>query len=197
MQLNCDAILCALRPHGEHGVIARCLTAEAGLLPGYVRGGRSRRMKPILIPGNVLAADFRARTTEQMPSLTAELAHSRGALLNEPLPAAAIDWVTTLTAAALPEGQSYPQLYTALSAVLDAIELGGVARRWAIGVVRFESLMLEALGYGTPGDATQDLRQALARNGRALDDHVLNGPRMQGAADTRERMITRMLRGIA
>ena len=126
MQLSAPAIVCAVRLHGEHGVIARLMTAQAGLLAGYVRGGRSRRVRPVLIPGNIVAAEFRARTEEQLASLTVELAHSRAPLMREPLAAAAIDWATVLTAAALPEGQPYPALYDALDAVLSAVELGVV-----------------------------------------------------------------------
>ena len=37
----------------------------------------------------------------------------------EPLPAAAIEWATVLTATALPEGQPYPPLYQALDGLLD------------------------------------------------------------------------------
>src|SRR3546814_4426136 len=58
------ALVCALRPHGEHGAIARLLTPGHGLLAGYVRGGRSRRLRPVLLPGNAVKAEFRARTAE-------------------------------------------------------------------------------------------------------------------------------------
>ncbi len=38
--LTVTAIVCAVRLHGEHGAIVRALTSEAGLLGGYVQGGR-------------------------------------------------------------------------------------------------------------------------------------------------------------
>src|SRR3546814_11536338 len=53
---------------------------------------------------------------------------------SEPLAAAAIDWVTSLTAATLPENQPYPALYSALSAVLDAIGVASSARQWALAL---------------------------------------------------------------
>src|SRR3546814_10254611 len=43
--LTTSAIVCTVRAHGEHGAILRALTAEAGLVAGYVRGGRSRRVR--------------------------------------------------------------------------------------------------------------------------------------------------------
>lgn len=142
------AIVCAIRHHGEHGIIARLLTHEHGLVAGYVRGGRSTRLRPVLMPANLVQAEFRARTGEQLASLTIELEHSRGPLLAEPLPAAAIEWSCALTAAALPEEQPYPSLYHALGAVLDAIEAAPAARGWAVALVRYELLILVELGFG-------------------------------------------------
>jgi DNA repair protein RecO (recombination protein O) len=146
--LSADAIVCAVRAHGEHGAIVRALTGEAGLVAGYVRGGRSRRLRPILMPGNLVALELRARTEEQLAGATAELLTSRAPLLAEPLPAAAIDWATSLTAATLPESQPYPALYAALSAVLDAIGAASSARQWAGALARYEQLLLAELGFG-------------------------------------------------
>ena len=146
--LTAEAIVCAVRTHGEHGAIVRALTAEAGLVAGYVRGGRSRRVRPILVPGNLVALELRARTEEQLAGATAELLASRAPLLAEPLAAAAIDWLTSVTAAILPESQPYPALYAALSAVLDAIGVAPSARQWAAALARYELLLLAELGFG-------------------------------------------------
>ena len=146
--LTADAIVCAVRAHGEHGAILRALTQEAGLVAGYVRGGRSTRLRPILIPGNLVALELRARTEEQLAGATAELLSSRAPLLAEPLPSAAIDWVTSLTAATLPESQPYPPLFSALSGLLDAIGVASSARQWAAALARYELLLLAELGFG-------------------------------------------------
>ncbi|MGV1683197.1 DNA repair protein RecO [Sphingopyxis sp. NJF-3] len=146
--LSAEAIVCAVRAHGEHGAILRALTRDAGLVAGYVRGGRSRRLRPILMPGNLVALELRARTEDQLGGATAELLTSRAPLLAEPLPAAAIDWATSLTAATLPESQPYPALYAALSAVLDAIGVAASARQWAAALARYELLLLAELGFG-------------------------------------------------
>ncbi len=197
MHLTTTAIVCAVRQHGEHGAIVRLMTAEAGLLAGYVRGGRATRMRPVLIAGNSVAAQFRARTEDQLAALTVELAHSRGPLLSEPLAAAAIDWVTVLTAVALPEGQPYPAVFTGLSGLLDAIELAPAASGWAGAVVRYETLLLAELGYGDELEPTRDLSQALLRNRAAIDAHLLAGPRAEGVAGVRARLVDRLMRGIA
>lgn len=143
-----NAIICAVRAHGEHGAIVRALTAEAGLMPGYVQGGRSTRMRPVLMPGNIVRASFRARTADQLASLSVEMEQSRGPLLGEPLPAAAIDWACAFTAATLPEAHPYPALHSALGAVLDAVEAAPAARGWAVALVRYELLVLAELGFG-------------------------------------------------
>jgi DNA repair protein RecO (recombination protein O) len=171
--LRAEAIVLAVRVHGEHGAIVRALTGEAGLQPGYVRGGHSRQLRPILQPANVVLGEWRARTDEQLAALTIELVHSRAALHAEPLPAAAFDWVTALTAAALPEGQPYPLLYGALGGLLDAVEAAPAARGWAAALVRYELLLLAQLGFGL------DLDRCVATGG--TDDLDFVSPKSGGA----------------
>lgn len=148
MRFETGAIVCALRSHGEHGAIVRLMTPEQGLIAAYVRGARGRRMRPILIAGNVVQAELSARTETQLPQGSVELVHSRGPILSEPLPAAAIEWATVLTATALPEGQPYPRLFEALEGLLDAIEAAPSANGWGAALVRYELLLLTELGFG-------------------------------------------------
>jgi DNA repair protein RecO (recombination protein O) len=148
MRSTTQAIVCALRSHGEHGAIVRLMTPGQGLIATYVRGARGRRMRPVLIAGNVVEAQLSARTEAQLPQATIELLHSRGPLLSEPLPACAIEWATVLTATALPEGQPYPPLYQALEGLLDAIEAAPSAAGWGAALVRYELLLLAELGFG-------------------------------------------------
>lgn len=148
MQLRAPALVCAVRPHGETAAIARLLTAEHGMVAGYVAGGRGRQLRPVLIPGNAVEAELRSRTDSQLPFARLELLHSRGPWLGEPLPAAAIGWVTALTAAALPERQPFAALFPALSALLDAVCQAPSARGWLPGLIAYETLLLRELGYG-------------------------------------------------
>jgi DNA repair protein RecO (recombination protein O) len=174
MQLVTNAILVSVRSHGEHGAIVRTLTPGNGIQVGYVRGGRSRRLRPILLPGNLVQAEFRARTEDQLAHLTVELLASRAPLLVEPLPAAAIDWVMALTAATLPEGHSYPHLYDALDGVLAAVEAAPSAKGWAAALVRYELLVLSELGFGldlsecAATGAREDLAFVSPKSGRAV-----------------------------
>jgi DNA repair protein RecO (recombination protein O) len=148
MHIRAPAIVCAARPHGETAVVARVLTADHGLVAGYVAGGRGRQLRPVLIPGNLVDAELSARSESQLPFLRLELVASRGPWLGEPLAAAAIGWVTALAACALPERQPFPALHEALEALLDAVCLAPSARGWAPALLSFELLLLRELGYG-------------------------------------------------
>ena len=150
MQLRAPAIVCATRSHGETAVIALLLTEESGMVAAYIAGGRGRHLRPVLIPGNMVDAEIRARSETQLPYARLELLQSRGPWLSEPLPSAAIAWVTALTATVLPERQAYPPLYQALSALLDAICVAPSARGWAVALMSYEVLLLRELGYGVP-----------------------------------------------
>lgn len=161
MQLSAPAILVAARPHGETAVIARMLTEDNGLVAAYVAGGRGRVLRPVVIPGNFVEADIRAKSDSQLPFARLELVRSRGPWLSEPLPAAAIAWVTALTASALPERNPYPTLYAALGGLLDAICSSDSARQWVEALVAYEALLLRELGYGGERPAIVDLGQAL------------------------------------
>lgn len=174
MRLETQAIICAVRAHGEHGAIVRALTPADGIQAGYVRGGRSRRLRPVLMAGNTVHADYRARTEDQLPHLSVELTASRGALHSEPLAAAAIEWATALAASALPEGQAYPRVFQALEGLLQAIEAAPSARGWAAALVRYELLVLAELGFGldlsecAATGATADLAFVSPKSGRAV-----------------------------
>jgi DNA repair protein RecO (recombination protein O) len=174
MRIETQAIVCALRAHGEHGAVVRLMTPEHGLQAAYVRGARGRRMRPVVMAGNVVQAQLSARTDTQLPQAIVELLHSRGPLLSEPLPAAAIEWATVLTATALPEGQPYPRLYQALEGLLDAIEAAPSASGWGAALVRYELLLLAELGFGLDLDrcavsgGNDDLVAVSPKSGRAV-----------------------------
>ena len=203
MNLRTEAVIVAVRTHGEHGAIVRALTPGAGVQPGYVRGGRSRRLRPVLVPGNRIAAEYRARTEKQLAHLTAELSHSRAFLLSEPLAAAGIEWATALTTAALPEAQPYPRLYLGLDGLLSAIEAAPSARGWAAALVRYELLVLREVGFGLDvGDllprsagvpAWAEINQALRQTGHFLARDLLID-RQAEVLVARERLIERFKR---
>ena len=150
------------------------MTPEHGLQAAYVSGARGKRMRPVLMPGNLVEATLSARTETQLAHARIELCHSRAPLLSEPLPAAAINWATALTATVLPEAQSHQRLYSALDGLLAAIEAAPAASGWGAAMVRYELLLLAELGFGldlsscaVSGD-TKQLVAVSPRSGRAV-----------------------------
>lgn len=174
MRFSTPAIVVALRSHGEHGAVVRLMTPDHGLQACYVRGARGRHLRPVLLPGNHVEATLSARTEAQLAQGTMELVHSRGPLLQEPLPAAAIDWICALTATALPEAQPYPRIYSALDGLLAAVAAAPSASSWGAALVRYELLLLAELGFGLDlescavSGSNDDLVAVSPRSGRAV-----------------------------
>ena len=171
-------IVCAVLPHGEHGAVVRFLTAAQGLVAAYVGGARGRTMRPVLIPGNLVAAEILQRGDGRLPGARVELVASRGPWLGEPLASAGIAWACALTAAALPEGLPAAGLHQALAALLDAICLAPSARGWARALAGYEALLLREAGAGlAPAPpANEDWAQLLARldrQGAGIATHLL------------------------
>jgi DNA repair protein RecO (recombination protein O) len=205
MHLETEGLVCGVLSHGEHGTVVRILTPGHGLIAAYVRGGKGRRIRPVLIPGNLVAAQLRSRTDSQLPQAVVELVHSRAPILSEPLPAGAIEWSTALVTAALPERQPYPRLYQAMTGLLEAIEAAPAARGWGAALARFELLLLAELGYGRssselpawlrdgrPSDWAEVLA-ALEMSGGDLFRELLGG-RAQSLRDSRARLVDRLRR---
>lgn len=195
MQFDTEGIVCSIRGHGEHGTIVRLLTPEHGIVAAYVRGGRGRRMRPVLIPGNLVLAQLRSRTESQLPHATIELVQSRGPALGEPLQSAAIEWVTALVTSALPERQSYSRVYQALAGLLDAIDAAPSAKGWSTALAKFENLLIAELGYGREGPAGADLFDSLEWSGDCLFADILAG-RIDALRDSRARLVERLRRAL-
>lgn len=194
--LSLSAIICSVRNHGETGAVVRALTAEQGMLAGYVQGARGRHLRPVLIPGNVVKGDWRTRISGQLAALTVEPEHSRAHLLSEPLATSAIEWVSALTAATLPEGHPYPRLHSALDGVLTAIELAPAARVWAGAIAKYETLLLAELGYAEEVEAKGEPVAIMAKNRERLVAHIL-GERRADVMAARERLVDRLKRAVA
>lgn len=177
MQIRTPAVCLAARPHGETAVVARFLTADHGLVAGYVAGGRGRVLRPVLIPGNGVDLSISARSDSQLPFARPELVNSRAPFLAEPLAAAAIGWACAVSASALPERQAYPSLYPALDGLLDAVCHAPSARGWLGALLAYELLLLRELGYGGQGVRPEgelaDLLALMDRQGPQIAHYLL------------------------
>ena len=148
MEWSDNAIVLSVRAHGESGAILEVLTHRHGRHLGLVRGGASRRAKPMLQPGNSLHVNWRARLNEHLGNFTIELGRARaGDMLESREALAGLNAFTAVVGAAMPEREVHKQVFDVGNILLDAMQEDGFTH-WGALYVRFEAGLLEALGFG-------------------------------------------------
>lgn len=171
MQWTDEGIVIGTRRHGETSLIVELLTRSHGRHLGLVRGGRSRRWRPVLQAGNTLAATWRARLDEHLGHFAVEPVVDRAARLMETAAAIYGMQVTAALLRLLPERESHPRLYEFLTAILEAFDDPPLA---ASLIARLEVLLLEDLGFGLDLDqcavtgSNDDLAYVSPKTGRAV-----------------------------
>ena len=145
MDFSDEGILISAKPLGEANTVAELLTARHGRHLGLVRGGRSRRMRPLMQLGNVLSVTWRARLADHLGGYNLELIEPYAArVLDDQAALAAIGSLTGL-AKQLPERDPHPQLYRGALEVFQALDDANV---WPVLLVRWEMMLLQDLGFG-------------------------------------------------
>lgn len=153
-----DAIVLAVRTHGENAAIADVLTRSRGRWQGLVRAGRSRALRPVLQPGNTVAARWRARLEDHLGAFSIEpVKLIVGGLIDDPFRLAGLSAFTAL-ARLLPEREAHARIHDALAVALDTLADDEV---WPAVLVRFELGILDELGFGL------DLSRCAATGGTA------------------------------
>jgi len=139
-----DAIILSTRKHGETSVIATLLTSKHGRHLGLVRGGAGKRLRGLLQPGNRVRATWKARLAEHLGAFTLEMTEAFAAkVLWDPLRLAGLTAACAMSEGALPERESYPQVFDGLLALLTSIEDGD----WPSAYVKWELGLLSELGF--------------------------------------------------
>ncbi|MEM9592431.1 MAG: DNA repair protein RecO [Pseudomonadota bacterium] len=171
MDWSDEGIFLSGKPLGESNLIAEVLTLEHGRHLGLVRGGRSRRIRPTLQPGNLIRATWRARLSEHLGGYTVELMEAHGArALDDPRALAAIGMIGELVKL-LPERDPHPELYATTLHVLRSF---GEPDIWPALLVYWEVQLLQELGFGldltscAATGATDDLVYVSPKSGRAV-----------------------------
>ena len=171
MDWSDEGIFLSAKPLGEANAVAELFTLEHGRHLGLVRGGRSRRMRPLLQPGNLLRVTWRARLSEHLGGFNTELMEPLAArVLDDKLALAAISSLTGL-AKLLPERDPHPALYRAALDVLHSLQDPGA---WPALLVRWELHLLQELGFGldlsecAATGTGEDLVYVSPRSGRAV-----------------------------
>lgn len=171
MQWSEEAVVLGVRRHGETSAIADLLTRDHGRHLGLVRGGRSRNARPVLQPGNLVLARWRARLEDQLGTFTVEPIEMRAAgLIADPFKLAGLSTLTGLSQV-LPEREPHPRLYDALTVALAALDDDAM---WPAVLVRYELGLLDELGFRldltccAATGATDGLVYVSPRSGRAV-----------------------------
>ncbi len=145
MQWTDEGVILSVRSHGETAAVVEVLTRAHGRHLGLVHGGRSRRARPVLQPGNHVDVTWKARLSEHLGAVTVEARRSYGAEALED--AAALGALTALASLAheLPERDPHPALFEVTLFVLGFLDDPTV---WPALYVRWELALLEELGFG-------------------------------------------------
>lgn len=145
MEWRDEGVVLSVKLHGENAVIVDVLTAQHGRHSGLVRGGRSRRLRPVLQPGNSVMVHWRARLEDHLGSYTVELTTARAGVLIED--GFALGGLTSASSVltALPEREHHAALFEAYEVLLDHLEDAAI---WPMLYVRWELGLLQELGFG-------------------------------------------------
>lgn len=145
MEWRDQGIIIGVRRHGETSTIVEAMTRAHGRHLGLVRGGRSRKMQPMLQPGNHVELVWRARLDEHLGTYQAEPIELNAARLFDQ--ATSVYGLQTVAAhlRLLPERDPHPALFETLRLVLQHLDEPAATGEL---VVRFELLVLEELGFG-------------------------------------------------
>jgi len=175
MEWRETGVLLTVRPHGEAAAIIDVMTESHGRHAGIVRGGASRKLRPVLQPGAELDLTWRARLEEHLGAFTVEPVAARTNVLGDRAALAALGSATALAAFALPERSAYPALFRRTRDLFDRLDSGGDWPPWYIG---WELELLSTLGFGPDlsacavSGATEGLAYVSPRSGRAVTEQA-------------------------
>lgn len=171
MEWRDEGLVIGARRHGETSVILELMTRGHGRHLGLVRGGRSRVLRAVLQPGNLVLANWRARLEDHLGVFSVEPLASRAARFLDN--GAALHGVACLGALLrqLPERDPHEDLFELADAIAAAFDSRDGA---APSMARFELALLGALGFGLDlaacalTGAREDLAYVSPKSGRAV-----------------------------
>ena len=172
MDWESEGYIVSVKPHGETSAIVNVFTPDKGLHAGLVRGGRSRRLRPILQAGNKVSVEWRARLSEHLGIFTLEAINTNAAFIMESRSSlAGLNSVCSLLVNTLAERETHANLYQGFEVLLKNFTDIDI---WPALYIRFEIALLNALGYGLDfstcaATGTNDnLTHVSPRSGRAV-----------------------------
>ena len=171
MHWSDEGLVLGARRHGETSIILELMTRGHGRHLGLVHGGRSKRMQPVLQPGNSVTATWRARLDENLGVFALEPGELRAArLLALPLALYGIAAMAGLLRL-LPERDPHAALYDTAIVLADHLDDPELAPAL---FVRFELALLSELGLGldlarcAASGSREELVYVSPKSGRAV-----------------------------
>jgi DNA repair protein RecO (recombination protein O) len=171
MQWADEGIVLGARKHGEGSVILELMTREHGRHLGLVQGGRSKKLQPVIQPGNGVHAVWRARLDEHLGTFQIEGGELRtDRFVNSPLALYGLATLSSLLRL-LPERDPHPALYDSVSVLVDHLDDPHIGPAL---FVRFELAILAEFGFGLDLAACaatgtrEDLVYVSPKSGRAV-----------------------------
>jgi DNA repair protein RecO (recombination protein O) len=171
MEWRDEGLIIGTRNHGETSLIIEAMTREHGRHFGLVRGGRSKRMRPLLQPGTQAELVWRARLDEHLGIFSVEPVKLHTASLMASAEALhAVCLVAALLRLAA-EREPHPELYETAMRIADGLDRPEVLPPL---VVCFEAQILAQMGFGLDLDrcaatgVTKDLVYVSPKSGRAV-----------------------------
>ncbi|NOX39847.1 MAG: DNA repair protein RecO, partial [Alphaproteobacteria bacterium] len=146
MEWRDQGSLLTVQRFGESSAIIDVFTEKHGRHAGIVRGGASRKLRPILQPGSLLDVTWHARLEEHLGTFRPEPLSGRAALvLADRTALAALNAICGLLKFSLPEREVHPRLFAATEALLDGLSDSHTLAR---DYLQWELILLSALGFG-------------------------------------------------
>jgi DNA repair protein RecO (recombination protein O) len=171
MEWRDEGLIIGVRRHGENSAIVELMTRAHGRHMGIVKGGRSRRMQPVLQQGNSIGVVWRARLEEHLGVFSVEPLRQRASILMESgLALAGVNLIGALLRF-LPERDPHEILFEMVEALADHLSNETIAPAL---MARLGLAILSELGFGLDLDccaatgAREDLIWVSPRSGRAV-----------------------------
>lgn len=164
-------IVLSARAHGEGGAVVTLLTEQRGKHAGYVRGGKSSRLRGVIEPGSLVSVHWTAQLADQLGTYVLEQERNpASSFMSDPLRLGALMAACELCDAALPEREAHSGLFYGFQALLDALDSdiwGAVYVMWEIALLRELGFALDLSRCAGGGDA-RTLSYVSPKSGHAV-----------------------------
>ena len=150
MEWRDEGLIIGGRRYGETSVILEVMTRAHGRHLGLVRGGRGKRMAPLLQPGNEVEVTWRARLDEHLGTYAVETTHQRAAtLMAQPASLHGLNFLSELMRLLAEREPSEPLYEVALEIVALLEQPEAAAPRFVL----LEAALLAESGFGLDLDS--------------------------------------------